>query len=139
MLKGEEIYALIPQRPPVVMVDVVDEVTAEGTVTALTIGEDNVFVSEGVLREAGLIEHIAQSAAAFAGYQTKQQNRPPRLGYIGEIKNAVFSSFPLIGSTLHTQLHLVAEVAGVSLIEAETQSEGRHVASCQMKIFLKEN
>lgn len=137
-MKGEEIYQLIPQRPPIVMVDVVyaaDESSAE---TGLTIQEDNIFVRNGRFREPGLIEHIAQSAAAFAGYGTFARGEEPKLGYIGEIKDCNLFLLPKAGDELRTTIRLVTEVGGIRLIAAETKVNGEAVASCQMKIFLKE-
>ena len=120
------------------MVDVVwfaDETSAK---TGLTVKEDNIFVRNGRFREPGLIEHIAQSAAAFAGYGTFARGEEPRLGYIGEIKDCTLSSLPKIGDELKTTIRLMAEVGGIRLIGAETKVKDDLVASCQMKIFLKE-
>ncbi len=54
----------IPQKPPMVMVDRIVEINDMTTVTAFLIRADNVFVDNGLFREPGLIENIAQSAAA---------------------------------------------------------------------------
>ena len=137
-MKGKEIFQLIPQRPPIVMVDVVyaaDESCAE---TGLTVEEDNIFVRAGRFRESGLIEHIAQSAAAFAGYGAFARGEEPRLGYIGEIKDCNLYALPRVGEELRTTIRLVTEVAGIRLISAETRVKDEIVASCLMKIFLKE-
>ena len=137
-LRGEKIFQLIPQRPPIVMVDVVWSATEDSSETGLTILEDNIFVRNGLFREPGLIEHIAQSAAAFAGYGTFVRGEEPKLGYIGEIKECNFYSLPPVGSELKTTLRLIAEVKGISLISAQTSVNGQPIADCQMKIFLKE-
>lgn len=138
IIRGEHIFQLIPQRPPIVMVDVVysaDEMSAE---TGLTVHEDNIFVRDGRFREPGLIEHIAQSAAAFAGYGSFARGEEPKLGYIGEIKDCNLFALPSIGEELRTTIRLVTEVAGIRLISAETKVNGETVAGCLMKIFLKE-
>ena len=137
ILQGENIYELIPQRPPITMVDILWEADAEGATTGLTIKADNIFVSEGQFREPGLIEHIAQSAAAFAGYETYSNGLPPRIGYIGEIKKCRIYFFPQVGQQLKTHIRLSGQAGEVSLIEAQTECEGRKAVECQMKIFLK--
>ena len=138
MLFGEQIFDLIPQRPPIVMVDALWSVTPTEAVTGLTIKGDNIFLSDGLLREAGLIEHIAQSAAAFVGYANYASQLPPRLGYIGEIKKCKIHLLPPIGEELKTTISIVAEAAGITLIAAQTLNKaGDCVAECQMKIFLK--
>ena len=139
MFRDEQLYQLIPQRPPMVMVDAVFSATDTEAQTGLTIKPQNIFVSEGKIREAGLIEHIAQSAAAFAGYGTFVKGLPPRLGYIGEIKRCNIHMLPPVGSELKTHLRLLGEAVGVSLIEAQTMVDNQPVADCQMKIFIKED
>ena len=138
IFRDKDIYQLIPQRPPIVMVDVVWSATETGAETGLTIHENNIFVRDGLFREPGLIEHIAQSAAAFAGYDTFIRGEEPKLGYIGEIKECNIHTLPLAGSELYTTLRLIAEVQGIRLISAETTCNGQPVTDCQMKIFLKE-
>lgn len=138
IFRDESIYQLIPQRPPIVMVDVVWSATKDGAETGLTIHEDNLFVRNGHFHEPGIIEHIAQSAAAFAGYETFVRGEEPKLGYIGEIKECNIYSLPKTGCELRTILRLVAVVKGISLISAETFVKDERVADCQMKIFIKE-
>ena len=133
-----EIFQLIPQRPPIVMVDVLWSADEAGAETGLTVLEDNIFVRNGHLREPGLIEHIAQSAAAFAGYGTFARGEEPRLGYIGEIKDCNLLTLPAVGDALRTTIRMVAEAGGIRLISAETRVGEKIVASCLMKIFLKD-
>lgn len=64
-----EIEQLIPQRAPFRMVDELLNVDGETAVTLFVVQQDNYLLdSDGVLAEAGVIEHIAQSASALAGY-----------------------------------------------------------------------
>lgn len=138
ILSGEGIYNLIPQRPPIVMVDTFFEADAESAVTGLTILADNIFCLDNHLQEPGLIEHVAQSAAAFAGYAPYTKGESPKLGFIGEVKKFKINRLPQVGETLHTTLKVLGEAAGVTLIAAETRVGEESVATCQMKIFIKE-
>lgn len=130
---------LIPQRPPIVMVDVVWSADEKSADTGLTIQEDNIFVKDGLFREPGLIEHIAQSAAAFAGYGTFVRGEEPKLGFIGEIKDCVFNLMPPVGSELRTHIQLVTVIGGIRLINAEVRLKDELVATCVMKFFLKDD
>lgn len=130
---------LIPQRPPIVMVDVVWSADEQSADTGLTIQEDNIFVKDGLFREPGLIEHIAQSAAAFAGYGTFVRGEEPKLGFIGEIKDSVFNLMPPVGSELRTHIQLVTVIGGIRLINAEVRLKDELVATCVMKFFLKDD
>ena len=139
LLLGEELYKLIPQRNPIVMVDTffcADEKSAE---TGLHVKLGNIFCEGGFLREPGMIEHVAQSAAAFAGYVPFAKGESPKLGFIGEVKKFKIVRLPKVGEFLHTYLHVLGEAAGVTLILAETKSDEEVLASCQMKIFIKED
>ena len=136
LLRDDGILQLIPQRDPIVMVDKFGDFEESGASTALTVESSNIFCQDGYLREPGLIEHIAQSAAAFAGFGTFQENLPPKLGYIGEIKRCHIYDLPAVGEELNTELRVVAQAGGVTLLNAEPHVAGKSVAECHMKIFL---
>ena len=139
LLEGEGLYKLIPQRFPIVMVDTffrADDVSAE---TGLHVQAGNLFCEGDTLREPGMIEHVAQSAAAFAGYAPYTRGESPKLGFIGEVKKFKIARLPKVGEFLHTSLKVLGEAGGVTLIAAETRSEEELLATCQMKIFIKES
>lgn len=138
ILAGEGLYKLIPQRPPIVMVDSFFEADAENATTGLTIHPDNIFCLDGRLQEPGLIEHVAQSAAAFAGYAPYTHGESPKLGFIGEVKKFKIMRLPEVNEQLVTNLKVLGEAAGVTLISAQTNAGEETVATCQMKIFIKE-
>lgn len=121
-----------------VMVDSVFESDDHGICAALTIAKDNIFVSGTLFQETGLIEHIAQTAAALAGYETQAMNLPPKLGYIGEVKNFECFALPAVGDTLVTRMEVIAKMVGVTLVQATTTRDNQTVATCQMKIFIQE-
>lgn len=138
LFKGEEIFELIPQRAPIVMVDTLYEADDVSGKTGLTISEDNIFCRDNHMQEPGLIEHIAQSAAAFAGYKTFNDGLPPKLGFIGEIKKCKINTLPKAGESLTTNLKVLGEAAGITLVSAETFVSDTLIVSCQMKIFIQE-
>ena len=138
LLTGEELYKLIPQRSPIVMVDTFFQANTDGADTGLHITPNNLFLKNEVLQECGLIEHVAQSAAAFAGYIPYTQGEQPKLGFIGEVKKFKISHLPHTGDFIRTHLQVLGEAAGVTLIKAETTCQGEISATGQMKIFIKE-
>lgn len=139
VFRDADLFALIPQRPPIVMVDLLQNVTESEAETGLLIKEENIFVHNGQLQEPGLIEHIAQSAAAFAGFKGYAAGEEPRLGYIGELKRLFLYARPNVGARLTTHLRVLGEAAGITLLAAETKVGDDVVAAGQMKIFLKED
>lgn len=138
LYEGEGIKELIPQRAPIMMVDKFYEATPEYGHTGLTIAEDNFFCEDGSFIEPGLIEHIAQSAAAFAGYNSISKGEGVHLGFIGEVKNFKMFNLPKAGDTLDTELRIISEVMNITLLSAETKVNGELMAQCNMKIFIKE-
>ncbi|MCR5003796.1 MAG: hydroxymyristoyl-ACP dehydratase [Bacteroidales bacterium] len=135
---GEEIKLLIPQRSPMMQVDFFQaENDLEGN-TSLTIAGDNLFCSGGLFREPGLIEHIAQSAAAYAGYDTFRRGEAPKLGFIGEVKKMKIGNLPKVGDTVRTHYKVLGSADGVTLLGAESKVGDEVVASGRMKIFIKQ-
>ena len=139
LFEGEGIKELIPQRDPIMMVDTFFEADETSCTTGLTIKSDNIFCEDGELIEPGLIEHIAQSASAFAGYKEKLKNATnPPIGYIGEVKKFKLIRRPKIGERITTHIQTVSEIMNVSLIKTEAKAGEETLATCQMKIFIKE-
>ena len=136
-LRGKAIMELIPQRDPMIMIDAFYDATASEADTGLTIHKDNLFCRDGLFEEPGLIEHIAQSASAFAGYKARLANLSTPTGLIGEIKKCRIYFLPQAGNVLHTHIRILSEALGVSLLAAETTVNGEVIVRCQMKIFVK--
>ncbi|MGM9741800.1 MAG: hydroxymyristoyl-ACP dehydratase [Candidatus Cryptobacteroides sp.] len=138
LMKGEEVLKLLPQRPPMTMVDTLYNAGHESAETGLLVTDDNVFCIGGYLVEPGIIEHSAQSAAAFAGYKYYLCGEEPRIGLIGEIKTFRISRLPASGEEIRTTVKLLGEAFGMSLVSTETVAGGETIAGGQLKIFIKE-
>ena len=54
--------------------------------------------------EPGLLENIAQTAAARAGYEAKKENEPVRVGYIGAVKNFEVFDLPGLHDMIETEI-----------------------------------
>ena len=82
LIARSEIEKLVPQRNPILMVHelVVQEETK--SVSRFTVEEDNLFLKDGKMQAPGLMENIAQTAAARAGYVSYSTNEPPKIGFI---------------------------------------------------------
>lgn len=94
-----------------------------------------------MLAEPGVIEHIAQSASAFAGYRAVCEGATePPVGYIGEVKNFKIYRRPKSGDVLTTTITMGATVGGVTIIRGITHAADEEtVAETQMKIFVRED
>lgn len=135
---GEELLALIPQRPPMVLVDALLACANDRTVTRFTVPADSILVENGVLSEAGLIENIAQTAAAGAGYGYQQQGRPAPIGFIAAIKDLRVLALPAVGTELRTEVRVLNQVLEFSIVRGTVQAGETTFAECEMRIFIKD-
>lgn len=137
--KWPDITQLIPQRAPVLLVDRLLRAADEEAETCFTVPAGCFFLDdEGCLAETGLLEHIAQSASALAGWRAWQagETEPP-LGFIGEVKKFRCHGRPAPGSELHTVIRLAAEAGDVLLVEGETRVDGALVAETRLKVAIR--
>ena len=131
-----DIISLIPQRPPFVMIDRLTGYNETIATTAFVVKPENVFVEDGRLTEPGLVENIAQTAAARAGYVAKQENKPVQVGYIGAVKNLVIHALPFVNDELTTEISITNQIFDVTLITGKISCKESLLASCEMKIFI---
>ncbi|CAL1520065.1 3-hydroxyacyl-ACP dehydratase [Chitinophaga sp. MM2321] len=132
----DDITAYIPQRTPIVMISGILEVDGPKTRTGLNIALDNIFVENGVLTPPGLMENIAQTAAARIGYIAKQENTPVPLGFIGAVKDLEIFELPPAGQMIETTTEIGGEVFNATMVTGKVMWEGRVMAQCEMKIFI---
>ena len=109
------------------------------TRTSYTVPADNIFVENGLFREAGLMENIAQTAAARAGYQAMMENKPVMVGYIGAVKNLEILSLPGINEELETEVTVVNEIFNVTIVKGIVKCRQQVMAQCEMKIFISKS
>lgn len=136
LINRENIISLIPQRPPFVMIDQLIDSDENSTRTSFCVREDNIFIEDGSLREPALVENIAQTAAARAGYITQKENLPVMVGYIGAIKDLEIFQLPKINDTLETEIIIKNQVFDVTVITGAVRCNGIMLAQCEMKIFI---
>lgn len=131
----ENILNLIPQKPPFVMVGKLLHSKDGLTRTSFLIEEDNIFVENGEFREPGLIENIAQTAAAGAGFFAKLNDQPVEVGYIGSVKNLKIFSLPKIYDELITEIKIEHRVFDVTIISGKSWCNDAIVAQCDLVII----
>lgn len=134
----ENILELIPQKPPFVMVDELLACAGNTATTRLTIRADNIFVQDGTFKEPGLVENIAQTAAARSGYVSKTENKPVPVGYIGAVNNLQVFALPGTGDELITEITIENQIFDVTLISGKITCNGNTMAQCTMKIFINQ-
>ena len=135
-LAPQNILELLPQAPPFVMVGQLtysDETTTRST---FTIRADNSMVFNGTFSEGGLLENIAQTAAARVGHIAKTENKPITGGYIGAVKDFEVFFLPAIGNDIMTEIKIENQIFNVNVITGQVWCNNELAARCEMKVFL---
>lgn len=128
---------LIPQKFPFVMVNSISEYSEEHLVSGFTVKEENIFVHEGVFQASGLIEHQAQSVALHTGYKFYLLGKEAPTGYIGAIKTFQAETLPKIGDQLVSEVKIINEMMGVTLVQISTRVNNQVIATSEMKTVVK--
>ena len=131
-----DILSLVPQRPPFVMIDTLLHYDELVTRTSFRILADNILVEKGQFSEAGLVENIAQTAAARAGYIATLTNQPVQVGYIGSIKNLEVYQLPKLNDELETEVTMENQIFDVTVVRGKVWCNQVLMAQCEMKIFI---
>ncbi len=135
IITTDRILALIPQRPPFVMVDTLYEYTSLTGITGFKIPADNILVENGDFSEPGLMEHMAQSMSLHRGYHGYLAGLDkPKTGFIGVIKSVEIFELPKAGTRLKTYVEILHEIMNVTSVSSRTENEeGKILAVSEMK------
>jgi len=133
-----DILSLIPQKPPFVMVDELFFSDDNITRTKFVVPADNVFVINDEFSEAGLMENMAQTAAAGSGNMARIENRAVTTGYIGQVKNLEVFELPKAGDELLTEIKIEVQVFDAGIVSGKVWRGDNLLAQCEMKIFINQ-
>lgn len=141
LAEGKDVFALLPQQPPMVMVDKLFACTDQKAITGFTIDPGNLLVKDDLFSESGLIENMAQSVALMTGWlaskgQENEQKIP--IGVIGAVKDLKVFFLPAAGSHIITELEVLFRVANATIVNGKVSSGDRVSATCELKIFAAE-
>ncbi|HLU18041.1 MAG TPA: hypothetical protein VKZ76_08330 [Edaphocola sp.] len=129
----------VPQAAPFLMVDTLLHTDEQQTSCSLTIQADNILLTtDGYFSEAGLIESMAQTAAAGTGYKAATQNTAPPVGFIGQVKQCRIMQLPKVGDTIVCTTTTTQQVMNASIVSATVSLKDAIIAQAEFKIFLQE-
>lgn len=131
-----DVTTLIPQKKPFVMVDTLVDFSPETITTRFTASKNNLFSENGFFTEPGIIEHMAQSVALHTGCEYFLRNEPAPTGYIGSIKSTEIIKLPKIETPLETNVTILQEFMGITLVDIKVFSNGEEIANGQMKTVI---
>jgi predicted hotdog family 3-hydroxylacyl-ACP dehydratase len=131
-----DILSLIPQRPPFVVVDRLESCDQGSARSSFLVKREHILVEDGELSEAGLVENMAQTAAARVGWLIQGDNKLIHIGYIGDIKNLEIATLPKVNDLLETEILVKNQIFGITVVEGKVKCHDKILASCEMKIFI---
>jgi len=105
------------------------------TRTSFRIDAENPLVDSGCFTEAGLLENIAQTVAAGAGWISASQGKTATPGYIVSVKDFTVSSLPRVGEELLTEITVTDRIADIIVISGKVTCSDSVIAACEMKIL----
>lgn len=135
LVSKKHITNYIPQRDPFVMIDTLQSCEELWAETHFKIESQNIFVTNGVFSESGLMENMAQTAAAGGGWYCEKKGLTSGISYLGAVTNFHVRIYPVAGDTIKTRTELVAAMAGFSLIKATINLNDVLVAHAELKVF----
>ncbi len=138
-MEQHNILDYIPQRPPFVMIDQIKEVDDTTTVSTFMILADNYFVENGEFYEGGLIENIAQTIAAGAGFRLRQNGGMPKMGVIASIRKLKVKKRPKENEILTTKVELISDFGTALVVKGTIECNDEEIASGQMNVFVIDN
>lgn len=138
IIPESKIKELLPQKSPFKMVSHLVKYDELAVTTGLLIEENNIFIEDGYFNESGMVENIAQSIALHVsyGYSLKETQAP--VGYIGAIKEIKLFDRPQSNSFIITEVEIIKEFMGVTLVEGRILLDNKVMMTAQMKTFLTE-
>lgn len=127
---------LIPQKFPFRMIDRLVSADETNIQSSFTIEAENVLLDGEYFSEGGLIENMAQTAAAGNGYECQQANKAVPIGYIGAVKHVQIFKRPKVGDLLETHLELKNKIGAASIMSGKIFFKNEIIATSELTIFV---
>lgn len=118
------------------MVDMLINVSEEIIESSFTIQASNVMVENNIFSEGGMLENMAQTAAAATGYVHTSQQKEVPVGYIGAIKNINIVRKPYVGEIINTTIQTKNVIGNASIVEGKIYCQNELIANCELTIFV---
>lgn len=134
----EEIEQLVPQRAPFLFVDGFwgEDLVGRGH-AYYRVKPGCVLLRGGAtLSVGGLLEHMAQSVAAYSGYRAAQQSRGEGGGvkFLAAADALSVKCLPSVGDRLDSIVESLGSLGSLHLFRVTTFRGGRPLASVRLKV-----
>lgn len=121
----------LPQQPPYAMIDAVLEHSLQHIRCRYTVSADNWLVDAQGFTPEGMIECLAQAAAAKASIESAEAG----LGYLVVIKAFSCTGTVAVDETVELELRLLHDMAPFKVFEGTMLYDGTIIASGEIRTF----
>ena len=129
---------LIPQQPPMKMVDKLLSVGERKATVEFAVEESNIFLDEdGNLENVAYIEMVAQAAALFNGFRTRHHDEDPA-GFLLGAKSFKFHGGVKAGDHLVVAAYKDTGFGAFSIVNGTVSRGDELLAEGQIKIYHEE-
>lgn len=138
-----QIHQYLPHKKPMLMVDSIRHITAEGVECEFYVAPESVFVEDGYLSESGLIENAAQTSSCIVAQSYfLDQTEKEVIGFISSIRRITILQKPAAGATLITKAELLSrfdsENYSTCRVQCRTFQEEILLLEGEINLFIQE-
>jgi predicted hotdog family 3-hydroxylacyl-ACP dehydratase len=130
------IRALVPHRPPMLLVDEILESETGRTVCRVVIRDDSPFVEAGRVSPMVAVEYMAQCVAAGAGLHGHERGEPVRVGYLIGAREITLPAEPFaVGDVLRVEASHVWGDAVLGNFRCSVERGGEVIARATLNVY----
>ena len=130
------IEAILPHRPPMILLDRVEDESAGYLCCSVTPRGDSPFVDHGVVPAVVAAEYMAQCVAAYSGLEAVRRGDPVRIGYLLGTRSMELAVEAFkVDETLRVEARHVWGDAALGQFDCAVYLAGRRVAAAVLNVF----
>lgn len=139
-MKGPDLQALMPHRPPMLLLDELVSFDDESALCAVTVRPDSIFAEGGRVPAWLALEYCAQCVAVFAGLRARATGEPPRLGLLVAARDLTLETDWFdSGDVLQVGARLIYGESRIGRFDCEVRRAGIPVATASLSVYQPEH
>ncbi len=138
IIENISLEKIIPQRAPFAMIDCLVKHSSKAATSSLQISSSNILVENNYLSAAGMLENMAQTAAAHLGYEAYLRDLEAPVGFIAAVKNFIVNENPVVGTQIETTIEYTNTIINIHIVNAVTYLNDKEIAKAELRIFIQE-
>ncbi len=127
---------LLAHQPPMRLINTLQAVSEISASAEALITPDNIFLENNTLHPSGLLECMAQTIAAFWGYQDMQSGGNVRIGYLVGIDKTEFFNIPVTpGDRIEITVEEIGSTGDFGAFQCLVEKAGKPVCRGVIKVL----